>query len=145
MLNSELDDLWILFSLQNQVYGLSASNMTEVTKLGYTSPIPKSPSIVRGAVNLRGKVFPVYDTRKILTMQGIAEELSQLADNLKQRKQDHINWVNELISCIENGREFKLTTDPPFSFSGKSLTRKAPARKYRTGVAVFVRNLAVLR
>jgi purine-binding chemotaxis protein CheW len=83
------------------------------------SKLPESPAYLRGVINLRGTVIPVVDLRKRLGMPGSVEETEALIQLLRDKEQDHINWLNELRKSVEENREFKLSTDPHKCAFGK--------------------------
>ena len=49
----------------------------------------------------------------------LEESDTEFLNLFKQRKQDHINWLNELDSCISDNRDFKLALDPHKCAFGK--------------------------
>jgi chemotaxis signal transduction protein len=75
---------------------------------------------------LRGKSLPAVDLRRAVQLTGAREELAALLVGLGQRKQEHVNWVNELTSCVESGRTFGLATDPTKCAFGRWFASFAP-------------------
>lgn len=69
---SELDDGFIsptvrcvLFSLDNEVYGINVKKIREVLKVGQVRKVPGSSPTVVGVINVRGVIVTVVDTRVI--------------------------------------------------------------------------------
>ncbi|MEE9553453.1 MAG: chemotaxis protein CheW [candidate division Zixibacteria bacterium] len=116
---SEMVNSWVLLELNGQQYGIRTEFIQEMVLYGSTSKLPDHPDYVRGVVNLRGTVIPIIDMRKQLGMIGYMEERDNLIDIFNKREQDHIVWLNELKSSIEENREFTLTTDPHACEFGK--------------------------
>jgi purine-binding chemotaxis protein CheW len=81
--------------------------------------VPNTSENVRGIMNLRNRIIPLIDLRKILGFKSLEEESKEMIDMLKEREQDHVNWVDELIASVNERREFKLTTDPRMCKFGK--------------------------
>lgn len=54
---------WVTFKLDNEVYGVSVSEVREVLRYSNIAPVPGAPSFVVGIINLRGNVVTVIDTR----------------------------------------------------------------------------------
>jgi len=54
---------WVTFELDNEVYGISVSEVREVLRYSDIAPVPGAPSFVVGIINLRGNVVTVIDTR----------------------------------------------------------------------------------
>lgn len=116
---ADIENSWILFELQQKHYGIPAKNIREMAPLGDVSLIPDSPDYIRGIINLRDRIIPVTDLRRFLGMKGIVDEKNEFASLLKQRREDHINWLKELMLSVEEDRDFKLTTDPHKCAFGK--------------------------
>jgi len=54
------------FSLGNGLFGIEASLVKEVAVLPSMTPIPQSPTAVRGYVNLRGQIVLALDLQSLL-------------------------------------------------------------------------------
>ena len=54
---------YLTFQLGEEVYGLRILKVQEIMGLMAVTHVPRTPSFVRGVVNLRGKVIPVIDLR----------------------------------------------------------------------------------
>lgn len=105
------ENQWIIFKVQSNVCGVSAAFVKEMIALPAVRPVPEAVSFIRGVINLRGTVYKVLDMRLLMGMKSFKEEYDALANNLHQRKQDHINWLTELENSVKENRDFKLTTD----------------------------------
>lgn len=110
---------WALFNLEQGIYGVSSQYIKAIFKIENLIKMPGMPHYMRGAVNMRGKIVPIIDTRKFYGFQSVAEEINGLTELLGHRKQDHINWIRELEDSVVENREFKLTTDPHACAFGK--------------------------
>jgi len=54
---------YLIFNIDNAEYGISISKIKEIIGVMPITQIPQTPSIVKGVINLRGKVIPVIDLR----------------------------------------------------------------------------------
>lgn len=70
-------------------------------------------------IDFRGKTIELLDTRTLLNVKSISEEIREFCDMIDARRQDHINWLNKLESCVHDDVEFTLTTDPHKCAFGK--------------------------
>jgi purine-binding chemotaxis protein CheW len=63
----ELDEAYagkyLTFCLGDEVYGLGILKVQEIIGVMTVTRVPRTPSFVRGVINLRGKVVPVVDLR----------------------------------------------------------------------------------
>lgn len=63
----------ITFSICDENYGIELSCINEVRILPRITPIPCTPTFIRGAINIRGKIFPVIDVRTFLNISSAAQ------------------------------------------------------------------------
>lgn len=63
-MNSEIKVL--LFVLENQFYGLPITDVKHVIRAVEITPLPKSPPIIKGIVNVAGNITPVIDIRLLM-------------------------------------------------------------------------------
>lgn len=60
---SMLAGKYLTFRLGAEEFGLEILKVQEIIKMMAITKVPRTPSYVRGVVNLRGKVIPVLDLR----------------------------------------------------------------------------------
>jgi purine-binding chemotaxis protein CheW len=53
----------VTFELNDEEFGIDIGLVREINRLMKITPVPKSPSAVKGVINLRGQVIPVVDLR----------------------------------------------------------------------------------
>jgi purine-binding chemotaxis protein CheW len=63
------------FSLANERYAVETRHVGEVHPLRDLTPLPGTPAFVRGIVNLRGRIVPVFDLKKFFDLpeQGLTD------------------------------------------------------------------------
>jgi purine-binding chemotaxis protein CheW len=61
---ANITNKYVVFKLENEEYGIDILRVKEIKEILRITRVPKSPSFVRGVVNLRGEVIPVIDLRK---------------------------------------------------------------------------------
>lgn len=63
------------FRLAGERYAVETRFVTEVQPLRDLTPLPGTPAFVRGIVNLRGRILPVYDLKKFFSLpeQGLTD------------------------------------------------------------------------
>ena len=54
---------YVIFQLGGEGYALEVSRVQEVIDLGHLTQVPGGPRWLRGVINLRGHVVPVWDLR----------------------------------------------------------------------------------
>ncbi|MEH7382545.1 chemotaxis protein CheW [Bacillus sp. JJ1533] len=60
----------IVFSLQDEEYGIPVSQVRSIEKVQHITRVPRTAPFVKGVINLRGVVTPIIDLR---TRFGMAE------------------------------------------------------------------------
>ena len=55
----------VVFALDNSYYGVHILKVQEIIKMTEITKLPNTPIFVEGVVNLRGKIKPVMDLRRI--------------------------------------------------------------------------------
>ncbi len=54
---------YLSFRLSKEEYGVSILRVREIIGMVAVTPLPRTPSHVRGVINLRGRIIPVIDLR----------------------------------------------------------------------------------
>jgi chemotaxis signal transduction protein len=112
-------DTFVVIELLHQRFAILAADVLEMVQMPPVTRVPTTPDYVRGATNLRGRVLPVVDLRSRLGLPTADAEVAEFVALLEAREQDHVRWLDELAACVEEGREFKLATDPHQCAFGK--------------------------
>lgn len=64
-----LSEQFLAFFLNQTLYGLPILQVDGIIGLPVITPLPKSPTYVKGVINLRGQIIPAIDLRLALNMQ----------------------------------------------------------------------------
>jgi len=64
----QLPESYLTFKLDNDFYAINVNQVLEILEIRPITSIPKSPSGMKGVINLRGNILPVVDTRNKLGM-----------------------------------------------------------------------------
>ncbi|HXK56449.1 MAG TPA: chemotaxis protein CheW, partial [Gammaproteobacteria bacterium] len=59
-------DEYLTFSLGTEEYGVDILRVSELRGWGAVTRIPNAPEYVKGVLNLRGNIVPVFDLRQRL-------------------------------------------------------------------------------
>ncbi|MEG1684121.1 MAG: chemotaxis protein CheW [Oscillospiraceae bacterium] len=111
---------WLVFRLKGQHFAVNSSCVMSIFMLQQDIvAVPGYSSNVRGVINLRGDMIPVLELRLLMGMETMESEHEAFDWMMEQRKQDHINWVTELVRCKDCGESFSLATDPHKCAFGK--------------------------
>jgi purine-binding chemotaxis protein CheW len=61
----------LTFLLAGEHYGLDILKVREIVAMIDITPVPRTPAVIRGVVNLRGRVVPVVDLRRKFDLPSI--------------------------------------------------------------------------
>jgi purine-binding chemotaxis protein CheW len=65
---------FLTFMLSNEGYGIHIQKVKEINEMMSITPIPETPSYMKGIINLRGRIIPVIDLRLRFGMStGVAD------------------------------------------------------------------------
>lgn len=64
---------YLTFKLAEEEYGLEILKVQEIIQMQPVTRVPRTPSYVRGVINLRGKVIPVVELRQKFGFESIAD------------------------------------------------------------------------
>ncbi len=110
---------WVLCTLSNNTFGLSAEQVESMVQLPAVTAVPNTPMHVRGVMNLRGRVLRVVDLRVRLGLAPLEQERMQFEMMVDQREQEHRMWLQELEASVVEQRPFGLSTNPKESDFGR--------------------------
>jgi len=108
---------YLTFVLADEEYGIGILKVKEIIGLMPITPVPKTPSHVKGVINLRGKVIPVVDLRLKFGMPGaqstertciIVVEISFCGNNIS------MGIVVDSVSEVLNIRAVEIEDTPSF-------------------------------
>jgi purine-binding chemotaxis protein CheW len=103
---------FVLFEAGNGLYAVSAEFVREMLILPPVVHVPNMPPEIRGVINLRGSILTLVDLRIKLGVASTKSDLDGLIQLLRDREQDHRNWLKELEACVRERRPFTLARDP---------------------------------
>lgn len=109
---------YVTFQIQNHLFGIDILNVLEIYHAESITTIPKSPTSVKGLINVRGQIVTVLNLAAILKFPHIVEQNSQeiillksQSDIKKRHLQPtdldweavnenlglHIDWIRDII------------------------------------------------
>lgn len=107
------------FLARGQHYAVPVECVQEILAIKQITEIPSRLPALRGGINIRGSVLPLFDFRTIVGHPKLIVERTELVGTLAQREQDHIDWLEALMKTVREGVEFRKATDPRACAFGK--------------------------
>ncbi|MEW5913985.1 MAG: chemotaxis protein CheW [Thermodesulfobacteriota bacterium] len=107
----------LVFTLDAPQYALPLAIVERVLRAVEITPLPKAPEIVRGVINLRGRVIPVVDIRRRF---GLPARTLRLDDRLLVAQASHrpvALVVDEVVGLRRLAQEQTQDSEPALSFA----------------------------
>ncbi len=97
-LNSANSMQLIAFMIGEQVYGVEITTVREIRAWSGATPLPNTQDYVRGVINLRGTIVPIFDLR------------ARFGDGLTDTTKNHVvvvmsvgeKWVGMLVDAVSD-------------------------------------------
>lgn len=105
--------------IDDVIYAISCKSVLSLNQVPKITPLPATPREIRGVIDFRTKSIQLIDTRILLNLKSVSEEIMEFAEMMDNRYKDHINWVETLEKNVIENIEFTLTTDPHKCAFGK--------------------------
>lgn len=102
----------LVFSLYNEEYAFKVSELEEIIRPQQITTIPRTPEYLLGVTSLRGKIIPVVDLKKMLSLTGRDNATRQKIIILKGNK-GPIGVTVDMIAGVVRLDEQALTESPP--------------------------------
>lgn len=110
---------YLSFVLGQEEYGLEILKVQEINGMMDITRVPRTPSYVRGVINLRGRVIPIISLREKFKMPAIEDDEKTCIIVVQVQYQDNritmgivVDEVSEVLNIVEGEIE------PPPSFGG---------------------------
>ncbi len=93
---------FLSFRLANELYGVEINDVEEIRVWERPTPIPRSPSFVKGVINLRGMIVPVVDLRSRFNV-GACEYLpTTVVIVLRSNSDDHERLMGLVVDAVSD-------------------------------------------
>jgi len=67
-IGQQLAGKYLTFALDKEEYAIEILRVNQIIRLQEITAVPRTPSFVRGVINLRGMIIPIIDLRKKFSM-----------------------------------------------------------------------------
>ncbi|EJL41887.1 chemotaxis protein CheW [Brevibacillus agri] len=102
----------ILFKMGSEYYGLSIALVREIIKPLPITRFPKSPVYVEGVIDLRGRILPIVNLRKMFGLEPIAQTDDTRFVDL-QLEGLNIGIIVDAVSEVMNIPQHLIEPAPP--------------------------------
>src|SRR3982075_4437486 len=129
-------DLHIVgFRIGNETYGVRIGAVREIVRVPEITSVPSAPELIEGVINLRGKIIPVMDLRRLFGQTEIVSD--------KKNRILVVELEDKLIGLIVNAASEVLKIPPSEIDSPGSVFAEGES-SYVTGVGKLKGRLIIL-
>ncbi len=113
----EVGDQYLTFRLGQETYGIDILRVQEIRGWDETTRLPNTPEFVRGVVNIRGNIVPVYDLRLRFNMPFREYTKNTVVIVVKAEMETgskSIGIVVDAVSDVLHGYQVEISQSPDF-------------------------------
>jgi len=110
-------DQYLTFILADEEYGVDILRVQEIKGWDSVTPIPNTPSYIKGVINLRGTIVPIIDLRQRFKMDSVEYGPMTVVIVLKIECQDRdriMGIVVDAVSDVYDVPEEEMKPAPDF-------------------------------
>ena len=136
----EVGDQYLTFTLADEDYGIDILRVQEIRGWDDTTRLPNTPDYVRGVINLRGNIVPIYDLRLRFNMPFREYTKNTVVIVIRTEEKNgsskSIGIVVDAVADVLHGHHIDITQSP--DFGSQSVTEAI------SGLATFDGKMVVL-
>ncbi|HGX92577.1 MAG TPA: purine-binding chemotaxis protein CheW [Candidatus Tenderia sp.] len=113
-------DQYLTFMLAGEEYGVDILRVQEIKGWDSVTPIPNTPQYIKGVINLRGTIVPIFDLRERFGLEPIPYGPTTVVIVLKVMREGEsrtMGVVVDAVSEVYNIKEEELKASPDFGAS----------------------------
>jgi len=99
---------WVLLRVREQLFGVPAGSVREMTELPAVTPVPNTPDYVLGLITLRGRVTPTLDLRRRMGVITAEDEAAEVVQRLERAASGFRSWFHRIEQEIECNGDFRF-------------------------------------
>lgn len=98
---------YLTFRLGAETFALEITKVREVLEFAGATKVPQAPPFMRGIINLRGSVVPVFDTRHKLGMEPTERTINTCVVIVETRHADELVVFGALADSVQEVLEME--------------------------------------
>ena len=123
------------FMLGGGHYGVDIMRVEEIIRYTEITPVPKAPHFLEGIINLRGRIIPVIDLRKRLSIVSTAGDINDTRIIVMKFESRYLGFLVDKVEQVLTIASADI---------GEAPATSAVAKKYIAGVARLERTMVVI-
>ena len=92
---------YLTFQLGDEVFAIDVVNVREILEFSTVTKVPRSPEYMRGVINLRGSVVPVFDMRLKFAMTSTEKTINTCIVVVEVSFEGEDVIIGALVDCVQ--------------------------------------------
>ena len=92
---------YLTFQLGDEVFAIDVVNVREILEFSTVTKVPRSPEYMRGVINLRGSVVPVFDMRLKFAMSSTEKTINTCIVVVEVSFEGEDVIIGALVDCVQ--------------------------------------------
>ena len=108
---------YLTFELSEEIYGVDILRVQEIRGWESVTPIPNGPAYVKGVINLRGAIVPIFDLRQRFDLNVAPYSKETVVIVLRLQGEDcerSVGVVVDAVSDVVTASDAEITRTPDF-------------------------------
>jgi purine-binding chemotaxis protein CheW len=97
-----MSNTYLSFIVGDELFGVNVTKVLEVLQKQKITPVPNTPNFIRGIINFRGEIVPVFDTRIKFNLEERDPSLSFVIMILDLQSADSSVRVGAVVDKVKN-------------------------------------------
>ncbi len=115
-IENNLTQSYLTFKLEDELFAVNVSKVLEIQEIRQITKVPRTPSYMRGVLNLRGSVLPVIDSRIKFGMSKTVDDVNTCILVLNIEMDNDKLTIGALVDSVQ---EDDAHIGPPPSIGSK--------------------------
>lgn len=118
-LNMDISNQFVVFSVQDEEYGIPILSVQEIISLPNLTRIPGVPDYIPGMINLRGNIIPLYELRSKFDLETreLDKDTIVIIAQTGSEKKRTVGFIVDTVSDVVSITPENLSEKPEFSQS----------------------------
>lgn len=116
-LNMDISNQYVIFSVEDEEYGVPILSVQEIISLPNLTRIPGVPEYIPGIINLRGNIIPLYELRSKFNLaeKELSDDSIVIIAQTGEDNQRTVGFIVDTVSDVVSITEEDLSNTPEFS------------------------------
>jgi len=92
---------WVTFSIDDRRFALPLDSVVRIVRAAEITPLPRAPGAVSGAIDVGGRILPVFDLRRLLALPARELKLSDQFVIARSSRRELALVVDATLTLVE--------------------------------------------